>query len=195
MWSWVLFGSWHRGHLCESVASGDIFDFWHPILSHLCLLFDVLIHFRGLSDRNPDLSPFQSILFHVTSFESFLSWRYLCFLLPCIFKWIWWRSWDETFTSSTETPTSIESIKNPSMVWHPHHPLMFGTFLPVHQHHNLFYPRCQGCCTVSYHLGVLSPIGGNAVKLNPSSFWWSLSQYPHCCCISIGVNICVDTCL
>jgi hypothetical protein len=38
---------------------------------------------------------------------------------------------------------------------------------------------------------VLSPIGGNAVKLNPSSFWWSLSQYPHCCCISIGVNICV----
>ena len=65
------------GHLCESVASGDIFDFCWPVLSQPCILFEVLIHFKGPRDRYPDLRPFQSILFHVASSHSCLSCRYL----------------------------------------------------------------------------------------------------------------------
>jgi hypothetical protein len=76
MCSWVSSGSWHLGHLWESTASGDIFDFWHPVLSQPCILLDVLIRFKGPSDKKPDLIPFQSILSHVTSSQSYFSCRY-----------------------------------------------------------------------------------------------------------------------
>jgi hypothetical protein len=47
MYSWVSLDSWRQGHLCESTASGDILDFWWPVLSHPWIVLDVLIHWRG----------------------------------------------------------------------------------------------------------------------------------------------------
>ncbi len=99
MCSWVSSGP-YLGHLCDSVTSSDIFDFWCPIFSHPCMLFEVLICFNGPSIKNPDLIPCQSRLFHMVLSQPCLSCKYFWCLLPWIFNQIWWRRWDVTFTSS-----------------------------------------------------------------------------------------------
>ena len=82
--SWVSFGCRHRGHLWASTASGDILDFWRPVLSQPWILLEVLIRLRGPRDRNAPLSSFHLIESHTSLDQPCLSWRYVW----CLFPWI-----------------------------------------------------------------------------------------------------------
>ena len=197
MCSWVSSGPWHLGHLCNSVASGDIFDFWCPIFSHPCMLFEVLIHFNGPSDKNLDLTPCQSRLFHMVLSKPCLSCKYFQCLLPWIFNRIWWRRWDVTFTSSTKILTSIELVKNPSFrgftspssinfLNFSSNPLA-SQFIRPHMSRSLYGFLSSWSC----HLGGLSHIWVDAVESTPSLFPLSRLQYQCHHCIIIDVSFCV----
>ena len=57
MCSCVSLGSWQWGHLCKLTASGEIFNFWQPVLSHPWMLLEVFTWQRGLSDKKAAFRP------------------------------------------------------------------------------------------------------------------------------------------
>ncbi len=183
MCSWVSSGPWHLGHLCDSIASGDIFDFWCPVFSHPCMLFKVLICFNGPTDKNPDLIslPIKTVPYGIVQLAAL---DLQSDLVKKVRRHLYLIHQDTYFHQIGKEFFLQRGFTSPSSI-------NFLNFSANPLASQFIWPICRGPHMASCHLGGLSPIWVDAVESTPSLFPRSQSQYQCHRCIVVNMSFCV----